>query len=244
MLTITLISLSHLHIISLKVFPKHFMHKFTFVSLKNVSKPEWILLLCGHYDLLAKRHYRQNISMWKELKEMKVFALSIGHTINLMMLCKLAFWSLRHWFAKTTIMIFEQELRKTQREEKQHFFSFSKWVQFETNIFRIEIICCLNWWHINEAIEWNEIETLKLMVSCRWIVLFHRTMDLNWGDEFRCLELTAVNMLVSLMVERCYANCFRSVIHLSEQFFFFLLENNSCLWLYLSFLSSKCFESC
>lgn len=124
MLTITLISLSHLHIISLKVFPKHFMHKFTFVSLKNVSKPEWILLLCGHYDLLAKRHYRQNISMWKELKEMKVFALSIGHTINLMMLCKLAFWSLRHWFAKTTIMIFEQELRKTQREENNIFSAF------------------------------------------------------------------------------------------------------------------------
>lgn len=93
MLTITLISLSHLHIISLKVFPKHFMHKFTLVSLKNVSKPEWILLLCGHYDLPARRHYRQNISMCKELKTMKVFALSIGHTINLMMLCKLAFWS-------------------------------------------------------------------------------------------------------------------------------------------------------
>lgn len=91
MLTINLISLLHLHIISLKVFPKHFMHKFTFVSLKNVSKPEWILLLCGHYDLLAKRHYRQNISMWKELKTMKVFALSIGHTINLMMLCQLSF---------------------------------------------------------------------------------------------------------------------------------------------------------
>lgn len=240
MLTITLISLSHLHIISLKVFPKHFMHKFTFVSFKNVSKPEWILLLCGHDDLLAKRRYRQNISMWKELKTMKVFALSIGHTINLMMLCKLSFWSLRHWFAKTTIMIFEQENSKGR---KQHFFSFSKWVEFETNIFRIEMICCLNWWHIKEAIERNEIETLKLMVSCRWIVLFHRTTDLNWGAEFPCLELTAVNMLVSLMIERCYANCFRSVIHLSE-LFFFLLENNSCLWLYLSFLNSKCFESC
>lgn len=152
-------------------------------------------------------------------------------------------------------MKFETLIRKNKHDfwarteenskgRKQHFFSFSKLVEFETNIFRIEMICCLNWWHIKEAIERNEIETLKLMVSCRWIVLFHRTTDLNWGAEFPCLELTAVNMLVSLMIERCYANCFRSVIHLSELFFFFLLENNSCLWLYLSFLNSKCFESC